>query len=189
MATYIKTLKEDNGDITYPQTTADAVLNANSSTQGGTVQAFLDKAVTAEEIAVTSAITPLVTSSMIDWSTVHPTTSTESTTATEWFAPGWYKRIYPDGRIIYTCYTRSIQLTFNAGLSWGSGVNKIKLPVVFDSSKMSATGSVGVLDPAISMDMRFANGDQYVHFPWVNHYNSTVTTYIDANVRLEVFPN
>ena len=185
MATNIKTLKEDNGDITYPQTVAGAVYTS----QGSDAQTVLDSCVRAEEIAATSTLSPLVTSSMIDWSTVRPTVSTESTTATEWFAPGWYKRIYPDGRIIYTCYTRSIQLTFNAGLSWGSGANKIKLPVVFDSSKMSATGSVGVLDPAISMDMRFANGDQYVHFPWVNHYSSTVTTYIDANVRLEVFPN
>lgn len=29
MATYIKTLKEDNGDITYPQTKAGAVLLDN----------------------------------------------------------------------------------------------------------------------------------------------------------------
>ena len=71
MATYIKTLKEDNGDITYPQTTADAVLNTNgSSSQGGTLQTFLNNAVVAEELAATSTITPLVTNSMIDWSTM-----------------------------------------------------------------------------------------------------------------------
>ena len=31
MATYIKTLKEDNGDITYPQNKAGAVLLNNGS--------------------------------------------------------------------------------------------------------------------------------------------------------------
>lgn len=70
MATYIKTLKEDNGDITYPQTTADAVLNANSSTQGGTVQAFLDQAVIAEEIASTGTLAQTVPASIIDWSSM-----------------------------------------------------------------------------------------------------------------------
>lgn len=185
MATYIKTLKEANGDITYPQTKAGAVY----TTEGSDVQTVLDDCTRYEELAATSSLTPLVTKSMIDWSTIQPVVSTESTTASEWFAPGWYKRTYPDGRIIYTCYTRSIQLTFNAGLSWGNGLDKIKLPVVFDSAKMSATGSVGVRDAAISMDMRFVDGSQYVHFPWVNHYSGTVTTYVDANVRLEVFPS
>lgn len=71
MATYIKTLKEDNGDITYPQTTADAVLNTNSSSiQGGTVQTFLNKAVVAEEIASTGTLAQTVPASIIDWSSM-----------------------------------------------------------------------------------------------------------------------
>lgn len=66
MATYIKTLKEDNGDITYPQTKAGAVY-----TDGGSdVQTELDNCTRFEELAATSTITPLVTSNMIDWSSM-----------------------------------------------------------------------------------------------------------------------
>lgn len=71
---YIKILKEANGDITYPQTLASAV-----HTNGGSdVETEMGKYVTAEEIASTSALTPpvqtnmiadeAVTSAKIDWS-------------------------------------------------------------------------------------------------------------------------
>ena len=76
MATYIKTLKEDNGDITYPQTKAGAVLLNN----GSDLETELSQYVTAEDIASTSALTPpvqtnmiangAVTSAKIDWKTM-----------------------------------------------------------------------------------------------------------------------
>lgn len=61
MATYIKTLKEDNGDITYPQTKAEAVLLNN----GSDLETELSQYVTAEDIASTSDVTPAITTSMI----------------------------------------------------------------------------------------------------------------------------
>lgn len=61
MASYIKTLKEDNGDITYPQTLASAVFTSG----GSDVETELTKYVTAEDIASTSAISPVVSTSMI----------------------------------------------------------------------------------------------------------------------------
>ena len=61
MATYIKTLKEDNGDITYPQTKARAVLLNN----GSDLETELSQYVTAEDIASTSALTPPVQTNMI----------------------------------------------------------------------------------------------------------------------------
>lgn len=61
MATYIKTLKEDNGDITYPQTKAEGVLLNN----GSDLETELTKYVTAEDIASTSALTPPVQTNMI----------------------------------------------------------------------------------------------------------------------------
>lgn len=61
MATYIKTLKEDNGDITYPQTKGSAVLLNN----GSDLETELSQYVTAEDIASTSALTPPVQTSMI----------------------------------------------------------------------------------------------------------------------------
>ena len=76
MATYIKTLKEDNGDITYPQTKAGAVLLNN----GSDLETKLSQYVTAEDIASTSALTPpvqtnmiangAVTSDKINWTTI-----------------------------------------------------------------------------------------------------------------------
>lgn len=61
MATYIKTLKEDNGDITYPQTKAEAVLLNNNSD----LETELSQYVTAEEIGSTAAVTPAITTAMI----------------------------------------------------------------------------------------------------------------------------
>ena len=61
MATYIKTLKEDNGDITYPQTKAGAVLLNN----GSDLETELSQYVMAEDIASTSALTPPVQTNMI----------------------------------------------------------------------------------------------------------------------------
>ena len=61
MATYIKTLKEDNGDITYPQTKAGAVLLNN----GSDLETELSQYVTAKDIASTSALTPPVQTNMI----------------------------------------------------------------------------------------------------------------------------
>lgn len=187
MATYIKTLKEDNGDITYPQTTADAVLNTNSSsTQGGTVQAFLNKAVTAEEIAVVSEQTPMVTASMINWSTMQPTVTTQKTAASGWFAPTWYKREYPDGRIIYTCYSHSISLTFAGSQLIG---NYLTSPVTFNSAKMSASVSVSCPDSAIVCSGSAISGDSNINVHVYNAYTGSVTNYLDINVRIEVFPN
>ena len=66
MATNIKTLKEDNGDITYPQTVAGAVYTS----QGSDAQTVLDSCVRAEEIASTEPLSQTVPASIIDWSSM-----------------------------------------------------------------------------------------------------------------------
>ena len=86
MATYIKTLKEDNGDITYPQTKAGAVLLNN----GSDLETELSQYVTAEDIASTSALTPpvqtnmiadgAVTSDKINWTTLYKSATPLSAT-------------------------------------------------------------------------------------------------------------
>ena len=89
MATYIKTLKEDNGDITYPQTKAGAVLLNN----GSDLETELSQYVTAEDIASTSALTPpvqtnmiangAVTSDKIDWTTLSHVSSVGASSNTK----------------------------------------------------------------------------------------------------------
>ena len=85
MATYIKTLKEDNGDITYPQTKAEGVLLNN----GSDLETELSQYVTAEEIGSTAGVTPAITTAMIaddaitddkiDWATLAPYWKTVAT--------------------------------------------------------------------------------------------------------------
>ena len=89
MATYIKTLKEDNGDITYPQTKAGAVLLNN----GSDLETELSQYVTAEDIASTSALTPpvqtnmiangAVTSDKINWTTLSHVSSVGASSNTQ----------------------------------------------------------------------------------------------------------
>lgn len=62
MATYIKTLKEDNGDIVYPQTTTDAIYTSG----GETLETRISKYVTAEDIAQSVASFGTVTTGMLD---------------------------------------------------------------------------------------------------------------------------
>lgn len=65
MAEYIKTLKEDNGDITYPQTIGSAVFLSG----GADLETEMAKYVTAENIADTAPSTPYVgTNDLIDGS-------------------------------------------------------------------------------------------------------------------------
>jgi hypothetical protein len=191
MATYIKTLKEDNGDITYPQTKAGAVL----LTGGGDLETELAKYVTAEDIASTSALTPPVTTNMIannavtsakiDWSTTIPTATTQTTTATSWFAPTWYKREFPDGRTVYTYTGASTNISFAAS-GWSSAA-AITLPVTFNAATMSASVNMCVGDSAITVCPAITDGSTTVQINWTNQYGGTVTTKVYANVRIEVF--
>ncbi len=66
MATYIKTLKEDNGDIVYPQTIADAIYTSG----GQSLETEISKYVTAEDIAQSVASFGTVTTGMIDNSAI-----------------------------------------------------------------------------------------------------------------------
>ena len=66
MATYIKTLKEDNGDITYPQTKAGAVY----TDEGSDVQTVLDDCTRYEEVASTGTLAQTIPASIIDWSSM-----------------------------------------------------------------------------------------------------------------------
>ena len=66
MATYIKDLKEDNGDIVYPHTNTDAVYTSTNET----LETLISKYVTSEDIAQSVASFGTVTGGMIDDNTI-----------------------------------------------------------------------------------------------------------------------
>lgn len=111
MATYIKTLKEDNGDIVYPQTITDAIYTSG----GQTLETEISKYVTAEDIASSVASFGTVTAGMIDWTTM-------------------VDKIYPVGSI-YMSATLSTAAAVGAALggtwiAWGAG----RVPVGVDTN-------------------------------------------------------
>ena len=111
MATYIKTLKEDNGDIVYPQTITDAIYTSG----GQTLETRISQYVTAEDIASTAQSFGTITSGMIDWTTM-------------------VNKIYPVGSI-YMSATLSTAAAVEAALggtwvAWGSG----RVPVGVDTN-------------------------------------------------------
>lgn len=85
MATYIKTLKEDNGDITYPQTKGSAVLldggsdletvlatkaDASTVNQKITVGDVQSTDIVANAVTTAKIANGAVTSAKIDWTTI-----------------------------------------------------------------------------------------------------------------------
>lgn len=160
MATYIKTLKEDNGDITYPQTKAGAVLLTN----GSDLETEMAKYVTAEDIASTSALTPpvqtnmiadgAVTSDKIDWSTFNsnglPTADGSATRSG--VGTVYYKKIMPKlfllwGNITPVYDDNAIALPFSSAMSnfsqvftlYGAGMNSTKAYISPGSSSIGFT--------------------------------------------------
>lgn len=129
MATYIKDLVEDNGDITRPVTEAGAVLlsgggdletalasKADQTTVDGKISVgdvqstdIVANAVTTAKIASNA-----VTSSKIDWTTIGETVN--GTTSAS--VPINYAWKYPDGRLI--CFQRYVWSGKSVKQSWGS---------------------------------------------------------------------
>ena len=111
MASNIKTLKEDNGDIVYPQTLTGAVYTSNNTA----LDTELAKYVTAEDIATTATSFGTITAGMIDWTTM-------------------VDKIYPVGSI-YMSATLSTTAAVEAALggtwiAWGAG----RVPVGVDTN-------------------------------------------------------
>lgn len=125
MANYIKNLKEDNEDITYPVTKAGAVY-LNSGTD---LESKVGTLVSADEIAVTSPSTPLVGTNMIDDKAV-TADKVDWTTMNIMEAPGKYEIVgtttgdnlnyaikYEDGRLV--CIQKYLIASVAATSAWG----------------------------------------------------------------------
>lgn len=147
MASYIKTLKEDNGDITYPQTLGSAVLltggadleaelagKASSSSVAGKIDIgdvqssdIVSNAITTAKIADGA-----VTSAKIDWTTVmEPTNYASSVT----HLLGAYNNnsqqilLYPNGDVVI-----NITILISSATSARTAYDVLDLPVSFDIS-------------------------------------------------------
>ena len=125
MANYIKTLGEDNGDVTYPVTKAGAVYLSS----GTDLEAKVDTLVSADEIAVTSPSTPLVGTNMINDKAV-TSDKIDWTTINIMEAPGKYEIVgtttgdnlnyaikYDDGRLV--CVQKYLIASVAATSAWG----------------------------------------------------------------------
>lgn len=115
-----------------------------------------------------------------------PTVTTQSTSASGWFAPTWYKREYQDGRVIYTCTCNSISLTFYGSQWYG---DYITTPVIFNAAKMSFSGCVSCPDSAITACCSYLNADSNINVHVTNQYSGIVTNTLNFNGRIEVFPD
>lgn len=128
MATYIKTLKEDNGDIVYPQTITDAIYTSG----GQTLETEISKYVTAEDIASSVATFGTVTGSMIDTNTI---TSSNLNLASV------IDLFYPVGS-----YYETSDTSFDPNVSWtGTWVEDSagRITVAKDTSTFATVGDTG----------------------------------------------
>lgn len=158
MATYIKTLKEDNGDITYPQTKGSAVLLNN----GSDLETELSQYVTAEDIASTSAVTPTITTAMIvdgavtsdkiDWSTLLPELfKTYEMPATATYTPSSAWTNYNMGDpLTVTGLDPDATYTLVASTPWVEGKGEFRLYITGASSyQQRPYNSTGLLIPVV----------------------------------------
>lgn len=101
MATYIKDLKEDNGDIVYPHTNTDAVYTSTNET----LETLISKYVTSEDIAQSVASFGTVTGGMIDDNTISTAKIIKSS---------FIDMFYPVGS-----YYETSDTSFNPNTAWG----------------------------------------------------------------------
>lgn len=177
MASYIKTLKEDNGDITYPQTLASAVFTSG----GSDVETELTKYVTAEDIASTSALSPVVSTSMIQDEAVTAakidsdvlsgmgsySTSEQATPFTWIDGKTIYKKTFPTGTL-----PNNSTLDIPHGISnldviiriegtikatWGT---QYQLPTVYDSEGTTYNTYVGISATNITIGTKGNNNSK-----------------------------
>ena len=128
MATYIKDLKEDNGDIVYPHTNTDAVYTSG----GETLEARISKYVTSEDIAQSVASFGTVTGGMIADNTISVSKIIKS---------GFLDLFYPVGSYYETSNT-----SFDPNVSWGgtwSEDSAGRVTVAKDSSTFATVGGTG----------------------------------------------
>lgn len=128
MASNIKTLKEDNGDIVYPQTLTGAVYTSNNTA----LDTELAKYVTAEDIATTVASFGTVTGGMIADNTI---------SANKVIISSFIDIFYPVGS-----YYETSDTSFDPNISWGGTWSEDtdgRILVAKDSGTFATVGDTG----------------------------------------------
>lgn len=173
----IVTLKNSNDEEVYPITTAEAVnggLYADSEGTPSTITA---------DVTTSRIVDGAVTSDKIDWTTLAPTSTTSTSSSMT-----WYKRVFPDGTIVYSGYGSPSWWT--GGNAWYSDIT-IPLPdsLTFHPSKMLASINLQPADSAVQAWGSVHSGST----SWVicrgNRYSGEITTAVHINATLVVFPN
>lgn len=174
MATYIKTLKEDNGDITYPQTKASAVLLNNNSD----LETELANYVTAEDIASTADVEHQITTSLIaDGAVTAPKMNFQGY--------GRFARDNDGGSQTYSANTQATALlphsiTAESGCTYSSGTFTITQPgwwLITGGGRCFGGGSAGYGSIRISINgesATVANGTGYATSSVNTTFNSSL---------------
>lgn len=175
---YVKVLKEDNGDIIYPQTVSTAVFTSG----GSDVETEMGKYVTAEEIISTSAITPVVSTAMLQDEAVTAVkidsdvlsgmgsySTSEQTTPFTWI----------DGS---TIYKKTVSNTFSnvpaSGIAFNHGISNFSKLVRTDTTfnlgwETSAWGDAGYL-ARVGLGIRVTPTQVYIDATSASNWSGTV---------------
>lgn len=193
MAEYIKTLKEDNGDITYPVTKSGAVLLNN----GSDLETELANYVTAEDIASTADVEHPITTSLIADGAVTAQKIAYSTY-------GRFARDNEGGSQAYTANTQAIALlphsiTPESGCTYSNGTITITQPgwwLITGGGRCFGGGTAGYGSIRVSVNgenATVANGTGYANSSYMTTFNSSLawTGYLAAGdqVTLRIQPS
>ena len=136
---YVKVLKEDNGDIIYPQTVSTAVFTSN----GSDVETEMGKYVTATDIVSTSALSPVVSTAMIQDEAVTTAkiddgavtkAKVDATTYNGGTEDGWAVSYLPNGKKMWNIKGTFTTSSYTVGPnSWGYASNIATLPTSVNS--------------------------------------------------------
>ena len=99
---------------------------------------------------------------------------------------GWYKVDMG----AYTMYFKnsSIASASYGGNDWGAKNFNLPSGITFNSAKMSFSGNATAADKALRTTVSVSNGDTSASVSFHNAYNGSITTTINYNAILTVFP-
>ena len=129
-------------------------------------------------------MTQKITPAQVNHNSFNPVKTTVSASGVT-----WAKRVFPDGRILYTS-----RHTFSGSAVAANGWNQnlaYNLPdgVVFDHSTMAFAATAVALDAAITVTTGISSNNTAILLMRTNAYGQTITTSVYTTARLEIFPS